>query len=651
MGQRDLKGKRYLALLRCSSKGQADTSIDDQRKVIDAFAREHGMVRVDEVALEGVSGSIPGLRSDIDLIVDRKMRDDDFEVVIIHDFSRLTRAGAQHASSIRFALGAAGIDLVSATDNIPEGDDGELFAAFIDFANKRHAQSISFGATRGAMSALLDNRSTYCRRPPYGIDRLYLGSDGRPLHIIRNLPDKTQVMLHPETKDVLRTFQSNDGRGGPNHYRKQKQDRVALVLGDERQVEVVRQIYRRAHVDNWGAWRIALELNSQGVPSPNGGKWSMATVRHVLLDPIYLGTGIANRYSTAIYNMRSKDCPVATKPSKQELATRKRPAQRIRPREEWHFQSHPALNDLLPLELRELAAARQEAYLGGQAIGRMAKPNRDRHRDSSFFLKEILRSKQGDFSMSGTITGKNYRYYRVGSAYKTPDPDKSLRKLIPAEPLEKAVLALVQSTLTSTPNLRELIDRQVRAQVDTVARDNLQLEKHYAERETIRKQLTLVMDHFDPAMKELVAEKLGELQAQLRTVNDRIARCELVAPADETAIEQMIDETVAAVSDVGQMMGNAPPALIHRYLRLFVGSLVVDLETKDVDLEIRLPLGAEAEGIPMCLVDKFAYKISNETHCFSTPPIAVFRLMWDKKARQYLTIAPHVDPYTDGIAA
>ena len=52
----DLHGKKYIGLLRCSSPGQKDTSIGDQRRLLESFATEHGLVCTDFVALDGVSG-------------------------------------------------------------------------------------------------------------------------------------------------------------------------------------------------------------------------------------------------------------------------------------------------------------------------------------------------------------------------------------------------------------------------------------------------------------------------------------------------------------------------------------------------------------------------------------------------------------------
>lgn len=62
MNERNLKGKRYIALVRCSSAAQSDTSIEAQNASVETYARDHGMVGVGSVELAGVTGSVPGAR-------------------------------------------------------------------------------------------------------------------------------------------------------------------------------------------------------------------------------------------------------------------------------------------------------------------------------------------------------------------------------------------------------------------------------------------------------------------------------------------------------------------------------------------------------------------------------------------------------------
>src|SRR5690348_10775502 len=114
----ELRGLRYRGWVRCSTKDQGETSVPDQLAVFRGFAAEHELVHVDDVILDGVTGSIPGARTDVDEILARKLDRDDFDLLLIHDSTRLTRAGAQHASIIRWQLAAAGIKLHSVMDHV-----------------------------------------------------------------------------------------------------------------------------------------------------------------------------------------------------------------------------------------------------------------------------------------------------------------------------------------------------------------------------------------------------------------------------------------------------------------------------------------------------------------------------------------------------
>ncbi len=637
MEQRALQGKRYIGLLRCSTHGQADTSIVDQRRVLEAFARDQGLVHVDDVVLGGVSGSLPGARDDIPELIERKKRADDFDVLLVQDTSRFSRAGIDHVHHLKYLLNSAGIRVLFATGRNADGWAGELETSFNAGVDQAHARSISFGSARGSMSSILDGRSPYCRRPPYAIDRLYVNPDETPRHVIRNLPDRRQIQLNPETGEVIDHFDANEKSGIPNHYNKQKQERIVLIPGDDRCVETLRRIYRRHYVDNLGSYRIAKELNTEGVPSPAGGKWNTNTIGKILRNPIYLGRGVANRFTSAVYHMRADDRPVALDIDPSELCNRKRPVRKTRPASDWRYQDHPQLAELIEPEVREIAAEHQQAYLDGQASGHVPKPNRNRHRDTSYYLSGLLVSKQGNRPLTGHTSGNNkkIRYYRDREAYAKPDGDDVQRNLIPADPLEKAVLETVKQTLLALPDLRERIERQVRAELEATSQDNAQLDELVKEREAIRGKLKLILERFDPEMQDLIDDEIGALKAQLRSVNERISRCESVKPTDDKAISEIVDQTVAAIHDLATILTDAPPATLRQLLNVLISRLVVDLETRDVELEISLPSTINGEKLRMCLVEGLACKSYNETHQSCPATIAAFCLEWDKKSRRF----------------
>jgi hypothetical protein len=639
MKKPELKGKRYIALARCSSKGQADTSIEDQLGVIAAFARNNEMIHVDSIMLEGVTGSVPGARSDIDSLIERKKLHDDFEVVVVQDTTRLTRSGPQHAASVEYSLGCSGIELVYALDEIPTGDVGDVMKALLHMSGRQHAKSISMASARGSMSSLLQGRSAHCRRPPYGIDRLYLAPDGTPNHIIRNLVDGSQVMLDTETAAVIRSFRRNERTGMPNHYVKQKDERVQLVPGDSDDVETVRRIYYRHHVDNWGYPRIARDLNDEGIPSPTGKLWHVATIRSILLNPTYIGLGIANRISNAIYHKRTPDAPTPVQTDTRTLAHGKRPPTKTRPRSEWHEREEPAVTDLLGPEVRAMAKEKHERHLDELTAGREPVVNKDRHRDSPYLLKNIVTSKQGGYRMTGRITGRSpyrRRYYRVSQALSTPrSADAVLRKSIPAEPLEQAVLAIVQTMLLRAPDIRDRIIDTIRKQ----HRESVITDAHLVElrkrRDAVTRKLEFALEELDDVGREALKGKLKNLQTEVRAIDDRIRRARPVATLGGENLDAATDAILGRITTLAESMDDLPAVAVRRLLEAVVHRAVVDLEARGVELELRLPSWLLDTSEPMCLDAAFACKYDIETHHEDGVPLVKMRLLWLRRARSF----------------
>jgi hypothetical protein len=638
--EQKLTGKRYIALARCSTKGQADTSIEDQLRVINAYARTHEMIFVDSIRLEGVTGSVPGARSDIDELIARKNDRDDFEVVVVHDTTRLTRSGPLHAANIRYQLAAAGIELVFAADDIPEGDNGFVAEMLLNMSGRQQAKSISMSSARGSMSSILQGRSAHCRRTPYGLDKLYLSADGQPNHIIRNLPDGTQVMLDPETRAIKQTFKRNEQTGVPNHYNKQKDERVNLIPGDEQHVAVVQRIYRLYYVERWGYTRIARALNDDGIPSPTGKSWYVATVRSILLNTVYGGHGIANRFSSAIYHERSPESPNAVRLDAKTLAQGKRPPTRIRPRSDWHERHEPAVNDLLDPEIKAMARKKQDQNLEDMATGRNPVSNRDRHRDSPYLLKDILISKQGGYRMTGQASGRapyRRRYYRVSKAYSTPrSADAVLRRSIPAEPLEECVVAVVQGMLLRAPHIRDRIKDTIRKQLRETVKDDADLAKLRKRRDSVVRQIEFAMEELSDLGREAVKRKVKKLEAELETIDKEIHRAQPVVELNGEDVEAMADAVIERIAELARSMDQMPHVDHRRLLEAVVHRAVVDLETRNVELELHLPVWLLDSSKPMCLDATFGCKYDIETHHENAIPAMKIMLSWSPRARMYL---------------
>ncbi|MBL4846126.1 MAG: recombinase family protein [Planctomycetes bacterium] len=82
-------------------------------------------------------------------------------------------------------------------------------------------------------------------------------------------------------------------------HRKLSEERVRWVLGDPTEVEVVERIFELYTTTGSGFANVAKQLNDDGIPSPNGGRWVGGTIRDMLVNPIYVGDLIWNRESSS----------------------------------------------------------------------------------------------------------------------------------------------------------------------------------------------------------------------------------------------------------------------------------------------------------------------------------------------------------------
>lgn len=478
---------------------------------------------------------------------------------------------------------------------IVEGDFAGLHKSVLYLSGKQHAKSISIATSRGSMSSLLADRSAHCRLPPYGIDRLYVGSDGTPLHIIRNLSDGTQVKLDPAIKAVLARFSRNGGRGTRQHYIKQKDERIVLVPGAAEAVAAINLIFRKYHLDGWGYRRIARELNAQGLPAARGKQWSTTAINQILHNPTYLGLGIANRSSAGIYSVRSPNQPKPSQVDERTLAASKAPPRKLRPRSEWFERQEKALETLLEPEVRAVALSKLDRLVDQLAHVPQPRSTKDRHAESDFILKGILTSKQGGHPMTGRKTGKKekrVRYYAVSRGTSVPVRDSVLTRMISAEPIERAVVAALREVLLSKGELRQTIERMVREQMKVVRLDDVAVTALRKQREGLAAKLSFVIDELDEIGRDIAKAKIAQFQAQLRVLDEQIGRVAQTSGFSGVSVEAVVMSVLDQLDGLANTIHELPSMALRRVIQLLVAKLEVDLETRAIELELRLPTWA-----------------------------------------------------------
>ena len=105
-----LRGKRYIAYARCASKQGSTQSLRRQIRLVRQFGDRMRMRCVDEVRYPGLSGHAPLLRWDLRVLLARKCNQDDYDVLVMEDPARLTRADGAGRLEALFML--CGVQIV-----------------------------------------------------------------------------------------------------------------------------------------------------------------------------------------------------------------------------------------------------------------------------------------------------------------------------------------------------------------------------------------------------------------------------------------------------------------------------------------------------------------------------------------------------------
>lgn len=118
----ELRGKAYIAYARCAAADGSAPKLNEQIRLIRRFGDALGMRCADEIRLAGISGWLPALRPDLRELLARKRERDDFDVLIMEDFARLTRTGIEEGMAIRSEFAHSGVQIVLLSEAAPDGE-------------------------------------------------------------------------------------------------------------------------------------------------------------------------------------------------------------------------------------------------------------------------------------------------------------------------------------------------------------------------------------------------------------------------------------------------------------------------------------------------------------------------------------------------
>lgn len=232
------------AYIRVSTDEQTELSPASQLEKIREYAASHDMDLPDEFIFsdEGISGrdykNRPGFLRMIS-VAEQKPRP--FEAVVVWKFSRFSRSTEDSAMFKGLLKKKCKIDVLSVTEQIPEGELGEIVERLIEWMDQYYSRRLSEEVHRGMESAV--NRGYPVSIAPFG-------------YVIPRVVDGEK-----------------------------KQHELVI---DETKANYVRMMYDDFEA-GLGTREIAQKLNALGVKTNRGGLWENRTVEDILRNKTYVG--------------------------------------------------------------------------------------------------------------------------------------------------------------------------------------------------------------------------------------------------------------------------------------------------------------------------------------------------------------------------
>ena len=263
---------RAVAYYRHSAQDRQENSIPIQQEQVRRFAREHRIEIIKEFADAGKSGLSTEGRDGFNEMIQKYVEGGaaDFEYVFVLDVSRWGRFQDIDQSSYFSGLCRKhGKKVVYTSIGFQKEDDLVHFLRLdIDrYRAATYSKELSDKVWRGCVK-VSEQGFRAGGPPPYGLHRLLLDEQHRPVQTLE-----------------------------PGQRKSIQNQRVTLTKGAEGEVAVVQRIFRLFAEENAAPETVAQTLNAERIPAPGGAHWTAGSVRHILVNPLYVGTMVYNKTS------------------------------------------------------------------------------------------------------------------------------------------------------------------------------------------------------------------------------------------------------------------------------------------------------------------------------------------------------------------
>ncbi len=572
------------------STDRQERSIPDQKKAIEAYACEQGMRIVHFYVDDAISGTSvakrPGFR---EMIEDAESGKQNFRFVIVYDVKRFGRLDNDEAGYYRHLLRRAKVEVCYTSENFSGDSTDDLIRPVKQWQARQESKDLSKVTIRGQLSRV-EGGWWMGGTPPYGYDLEYVDERGQALFQLRFLPDGKKEMRDPKGA-LLRTLSKGES------ISVSKRDMARLVPSSQERVGVVKRVFQMSAEEGRGLRAIADALNREGLPSPRGpewsriysGKWSLSTIRSLLLNPHYKGDLVWNRRTDArffsIKSGRAVERPTAY-------------GVRLEPnaQEDWIVirNTHAPLVDR---ELWELALARREGRATskaqrGRVVGGWTGSR------ARFLLSGLVRCGRcgakyvGCHRVKGTPKRDGSRvktYYYGCSAYIRHGKSQCSFGPIPQGEFEAEVIR--QALEAYAPYLaaggkERLAEETQKALGSSWEEGEAALKRAEEEVKRIDKSIANLLDSLSPINRDHVDSRLQEMDREKATILRRIEELSFLRN-EKGDLDSRVAETWLFLATLETTLQDGNPDQRRRAIRRTVADVEVGA-TKPIHLSVEV---------------------------------------------------------------
>jgi hypothetical protein len=602
-------GKRVIAIVRQSSnnddsKSKKDTRSDDGSastaaqldNLLKTFA-QLGMIYVDKVVLDGVPASAPKRISEIvEQLFERKKDKNDFDLISFFVEDRASRGGGDHGMWLEHEAKRRGLLVFYPGDELLVGAYAPVVRVAKYEAAKEGSVSTGRRSTQGQKWAQKQGFFRTAGPTPMGCDRIYYGEDDNPKFIIRNLPDGRQEQWEYPSLRVIGRYGTAEKKS-KNRFKKQANEYSLLYPGDRQRRRVVRVIFYLRYKRGWRGCKIADYLNRLGIPSPMGKEWSQRQVDTIYENEAYTGVTFNDQTFSGRFFRRDREMGfVALNRDECELVNKKTFTPTRRPMSEWDRIDQPHLYDFLPHDLRDLAIAALYKMWADREDPTRPKRKPTAHPSSLFLLSDRLRAIQDGGLLIGTMSGKKGQdpYYRHRRGKRGGRKGSVFSKLIPAKPLHDALIGAMAEAMMDTPDLRAKLTAYVQAYRVEMLKDQPEVPQLEKERDEIKQQISTIVRCLTGTALADAQEELQRLGVRRNTIEAKLQALKGQQTRDTRPVEVVVDEAIKVLEQDRKRLLSLPIEPLRNLVDAMLIDAAVDMETKNVELTIALPVWATA---------------------------------------------------------